>query len=115
MGAMLKFTALIFLLIPLSAICCPAGMTPGVYGFGNAACLSGQQVRQVAGSLRRCPSGFHASQDEYGNAVCSDGRINAYDLSAGCPTGLSASWDAYGRTVCLDGNNGIVVELRGDL
>ncbi len=59
----------------------------------------------------QCPAGFSITQDKYGNAVCSDGKINAYDLSRGCPTPLTPHWDSYGRNTCEDQNGQPVTEL----
>ncbi len=90
---------------------CPIGTTSGTYGFGNQACMAGGTVKILAGSLQHCPAGFSISQDDWGNAVCFDGKILAYDLSSGCPSGLRAGWDQFGRTECIDSDGNTVVEL----
>lgn len=63
---------------------CAAGLSSITYGYGNNACADDEgHIRQIHGSLDQCPEGFMRSQDKYGNDICSDGNIEAYDVSGG--------------------------------
>jgi hypothetical protein len=107
---MTKVTILL-LLAASNAISCPIGMTTGTYGFGNIACFSKSgALRIIDGSIDNCPQGFSKSTDRFGVNICTDNKVDVYDLSGGCPVDMTKSWTAFGYETCMIGNK-TVVEL----
>jgi len=80
-------------------------------GHGNIVCRLDGHIKNIKGSLQNCPSGFSADHDQWGNPVCFDNQIMAYNLSNGCPNNLQKSWHSSGRETCLDFSGQPVVEL----
>ncbi len=93
--------------IPTIASSCGLGMVSGDYA-GSKACYQADQVMQVEGSLANCPAGFMRSSDQWGNGVCTDGKITAYEA---CQPPFFETVNQYGQPTCVDVQNNPIIEL----
>jgi hypothetical protein len=82
-------------------------MESGNYA-GSKVCYQDGAVLFIEGSLSHCPAGFIRSSDPWGNGVCTDGKINAYES---CRSPFIETVDRYGQPVCVDNDNNPIIML----
>lgn len=106
---MTRFIMLISLaLLPSISQACPIGMDPVNLPFGVQACQDSSGVTVIKGSLTNCPGAMVLSADSYGNKVCRDGAMVAYDIKSGCPQPFTSGWSQHNRPICI-GLDGVAV------
>lgn len=97
------------------ASACPVGMEKTYLDFGTVGCSDQSGLRLVQGSIQQCPRGFKLESNPMGMEMCTDGRVEAYDVSNGCGQQFYQTIDDHGREMCVDVSGRPVVELRDQL